>query len=123
MQIEGGAAELSWSLRDSCGGNANCGDSGVDITRIKLCWYPLDQDDGTPGQCPNFQDFACSKSTGVTSFDIAPGSTALFIEPIFGSGAQSYQVPPPIVRDVEEGRVVTLNSLLVVVNTGTCGSR
>ncbi len=117
VQIEGGAAELSWSLRNSSGKTLSCAE--VDITHLRLCWYLLQGEDSG---CPNFQEFPCDKSTGVTAFDITPGETALFIEPVFGNAACSYAVPAPIVRDVEEGRVVTLNSLLVVINTTTCGS-
>ena len=56
----------------------------------------------------------------MTGFDLDTGSTAFWIEPICTEGdpaaAGTYQVPPPIVRNVEEGQIVSLNSLLLVVS-------
>ena len=124
IEIEGGAAELSWSLRTFEGGRVGCADAQVD--HVRLCWEPIT--DGSVGgeTCRSGRSFMCADASGVTGFDLAPGPTAFWIEPICADGqpadAGTYQVPPPIVRSVEEGQIVSLNSLLMVVSlpAGEC---
>lgn len=125
VKIDGGAAELSWSLRDQGGDSIEtCGEANIQA--IQLCWNPVADggDDAVRCQPPNIQRFMCGDFTGVTGFEIEPGETSLFIEPVCDSGDPptfgSYEVPPPIVRSVEEGRIVTLNSLLIVVKRTNC---
>jgi hypothetical protein len=130
IEIDGGAAELSWSLRSFDGASVDsCDEARVD--KLRLCWQPLGPDDGglepgvrcTPGRRTAF---LCEEASGITGFDLEPGSTSFWIEPVCLDGEPptpgTYQVPPPIVRTVEEGRIVTLNSLLLVVGppAGEC---
>lgn len=128
VDVNGGAVELSWSLRtfagDSLGG---CERAGIET--IRLCWQPLG-DGGTGaagGRCrpPNLRAFPCNEESGITRFEIPPGRTSLWIEPVCADGLpadpDTYEVPPPIVRTIEEGQVATLSSLLVAVAEGnTC---
>lgn len=129
VQIDGGAAELSWSIRDSEGRSVStCSD--VSIQKIRLCWQSVEEAGTETLTCPDTraEEFECVERTGVTGFEIDPGRTALFIIPLCEPGdagiqpavEESYVVPPPIVRTVEDGRVVTLNSLLLVVNRTNC---
>ena len=128
IEIDGGAVELSWSLRDFDGDAVeSCADARVE--EVEVCWQPAlgstpSVDIGCrPGQRAVFP---CSEENGVSGFEIAPGPTAFWAHPICRDGEQAaedtYQVPPPIVRTVEEGRIVTLNSLLIVVapTSGDC---
>lgn len=130
VEIEGGAVELSWTLRDFDGGPNECEPARID--RIRLCWTPLM--DGGPGTDPEcqavvtdggveqrFRSFECDQYRGVTRFEVPPGPTALFVAPLCLGGAEPtgrLQVPPPIVRTVIEGEVVTLNQLLILA--GKC---
>lgn len=123
IEIDGGAAELSWSLRSQEGASIEaCAD--VRIRDVRLCWEPLADGSVLGGgeECRSSQsrDFPCGESSGITAFNLDPGPTAFWVEPVCldgeSAGAGTYQVPPPIVRNVEEGQIVSLNSLLLVVN-------
>jgi hypothetical protein len=129
VAIDGGAVEVSWSIR-SFEGDAvgTCLEARID--KIRLCWNPLTDPapDGAPDEpCPPDQrrSFPCDDSSGVTGFDLDPGLTAFWIEPVCTDGEPAdpgtYQVPPPIVRTVREGRIISLNSLLLVVNPSANG--
>jgi hypothetical protein len=130
VNVSGGAAELSWSLRDSeglsLGGVITESCTEANIGEVRLCWQLLVDGGSELPQCRpgNFRDFACEDGSGVTGFTIPPGRASLFVQPICDSGEPavvgSFDVPPPIVRQVEEGQVVTLNSLLIVVNRTNC---
>lgn len=128
IEIDGGAVELSWSLRDFDGDAVDeCADARID--EVEICWQPAVGDTPSvdvacrPGQR---QSFPCSEENGVSGFQIDPGSTAFWAHPICDTGdaasEDTFQAPAPIVRTVEEGQIVTLNSLLLVVSplSGTC---
>jgi hypothetical protein len=125
VQVDGGAVELSWSLRTFEGESiTSCGDAA--IARVRLCWISLELDGGEAqdGCRPqNSREFACGNESGITGFDLPPGRTSLFVQPICldGSAARegTYDVPAPIVRTVQEGKVVTLSSLLIVASDHT----
>ncbi len=117
VAIDGGATEFTWSLRTFSGDPVDsCADAKVD--KVRLCWNAVDS--GVTGCRPgNFRDFPCQDQTGVTLFEIEPGRTAFFAEPICADGqparAGTYQTPSEIVRTVRDGEVVSLESLLIVV--------
>lgn len=126
IEIDGGAVELSWSLRDFDGDSVErCSDARVED--VEICWQPVggstpSVDIGCrPGQRATFP---CSEENGVSGFEIAPGPTAFWVHPLCRDGEpaadDTYQVPPPIVRTVEDGRIATLNSLLIVVSPEDC---
>ena len=117
VQVQGGAIELSWSLRSFRGDPVDkCADSS--IARIRVLWQANDETAN-----PSFTDFACQDSAGVTGFVVPGGSTRVWVEPICADGINAtpgtFSVPAPIVRDVSVGAVVTLNSLLIVVSDNT----
>ncbi len=117
IEIDGGAVELSWSLRSFDGERVDsCAKARVD--KVRICWQDVEGGTST-GVCEGSQSFPCGEENGVSGFEIAPGSTSFWIEPICVDGSPadvgSYQVPPPIVRTIEDGKIVTLNSLLIVV--------
>ena len=116
IEIDGGAVELSWSVRSFDGTDVEaCSDARVD--EIRICWQAVSEGSGS---CTSSEEFPCDEENGVSGFEIAPGETAFWVEPICVDGdpadPTTYQVPPPIVRTVEEGKIVTLNSLLIVVH-------
>ncbi|MCP4443945.1 MAG: hypothetical protein GY811_01185 [Myxococcales bacterium] len=117
VAIDGGASELTWSLRTFGGGPVeSCADAKV--SKVRLCWNAVDS--GVTGCRPgSFRDFDCQDQTGVTLFEIEPGRTAFFVEPICEDAQPArvgtYQVPPKIVRMVREGEVVSLESLLITI--------
>ena len=120
IEIDGGAVELSWSLRSFDGDEVDpdpCNMARVD--EVRVCWQSVEDGAATTGVCESSESFPCAEENGVSGFEIDPGSTAFWIEPICRDGdtadVGTYQVPPPIVRTVAEGRIVTLNSLLIVV--------
>lgn len=125
VAIDGGASELTWSLRtfngdpvDSC--------AAANIDKVRLCWSAVDS--GVTGCRPgSFRDFECQDQTGETLFEIEPGRTAFTIEPICPDGQPAnegtFQAPAEIVRTVRDGEVVSLESLLIVVTDqpDSCG--
>lgn len=119
VQIEGGAVELSWSIRDFDDNKVECG--AADIESIRICWQAVSA--GTPLECRLFHSFDCLASRGVSEFEIDEGETAFFVQPRCNVGGTElvpigdYEVPSPIVREVAVGKVVTLNQLLVLVTS------
>jgi hypothetical protein len=119
VEVEGGAVEFSWTLRNFQGNPIaddlaeSCGKVGID--KILLIWEPPpDSDERVLGNW----EFDCAANRGVTGFVVPEGPQLLRIVPFCQGGvlpgAHTYEVPPPILRDVRSGEVVTLNSLLVV---------
>jgi len=115
IEVNGAAAEFSWSLRSSAGEPvARCADAS--IAQVELRWTS-DESDG-------FDVFDCVANRGVTDFVIRPGRQLLSIVPICNDGMEpdvgTFSVPPPIARTVRNGEVVTLSSLLIVVQNPGC---
>lgn len=129
VEVNGGAAELSWSLRTFDGARSReC--EHLRIGRIRLAWKAAAQSSSDPGTEPTgapdgWQEFPCDDSRGVTDFSIPAGRQMLWIEPLCAGSAMPaavghYEVPPPIVRTVQDGTVTTLDALLVVADPSAC---
>jgi hypothetical protein len=121
IQVSGGAAEFSWTLRTFEGESiSRCDNAG--IAQVQLCWRALASSDPdcAPGR---FAQFECPIGHGATRFEITPGPTSLQIAPICQDGSVpvvgTFQVPPPVVRTVNEGRVTMLNAILIVARDRT----
>jgi hypothetical protein len=128
VEIDGGAVELSWALRDFAGESRNCESTGLGT--VTLCWQPSDGGTSEFVCAPETsRRFVCDVERGSTAFEVPPGPTALWIEVSCGQETTSadpgtYEVPSPVVRTVGEGEVVTLNSLLIVATPlQGCGDR
>jgi hypothetical protein len=132
VEVNGGAVELSWSVRAFDGERADedCDNSDrkdgpiVHLDKIRLAWKAIaDGGDGTGMEPDGWDEFPCSDRRGITEFSVPPGQHMLWIVPVCPGGAPAtgnYQVPPPIVRTIGEGTVTTLGALLVVANESTC---
>jgi hypothetical protein len=122
IEVNGGAAELSWALRDFEGKPISGDDPACTITniaRIRLHWKAVTGDADTSLVPDGTAEFLCNDNRGVTGFTIPAGRQMLWIEPVCPEGAAapgSYEVPPPIVRTVEDGTVTTLDALLIVAD-------
>ena len=129
VDVEGGAVELSWSVRDTEGVASSCRIGGADLpelSHVRICWQPLEEDGELTEICiPQLSErFRCELEHGVTGFEIDPGETAVWIEPLCEDGslprADAYEVPAPIVRTIESGSVATLSALLIVAAPNAC---
>ncbi|MBT8491984.1 MAG: hypothetical protein KJO07_02895 [Deltaproteobacteria bacterium] len=122
VDVNGGAVELSWSLRTPDGDPNDC--TGADIDRVRLCWAPAD-DGQTVRVCEGSRTFDCQDERGFSRFEIDEGETAFWIEPLCARtqvvpDPATYEVPPPLVRVVSPGQVVILNALLIVASDEDC---
>lgn len=109
--VEGGAVEISWNLRNVDGTGVSCG--AANVARIDL--YVSD-DFGN-----GIISFPCGDERGVTRFDIAPGEAELWLAPGCEEGTPiAYRAPPPIVRTITAGEVITLDTQLIEVRAGNC---
>lgn len=111
-EVSGGAVEISWNLRNVDGSGVSCGFAGVDTINLQI-------DDDLPD---GYVAFPCEDERGVTRFDLAPGTATLWLTPGCASGSVpvAYRAPPPIVRTITEGEVITLDTQLIEVRAGNC---
>ncbi len=128
VEIDGGAVEVSWSLRtvagDPLGDDCQYQDDTSPVATIRLLWRPYDGTnlpvDLIPRNSDERRSFPCRDSRGVTGFEIPPGEHAFWVEPRCDNGrrprAIDYEVPPPIVRDVRTGLVITLDAMLITLD-------
>jgi hypothetical protein len=113
VDVNGGAVELSWSIRTDTGMETNCENAG--ITQVALCVRQCDMSACTgPTICPA-ATWECDRLRGATLFDIAPGRTELTIRADCRAGTANVVLPPPLVRDIVFGDVTQLNALLITV--------
>jgi hypothetical protein len=125
VDVNGGAVELSWSIRTVEGTQSDCGSDNANIGSVSLCVRSCDVQ--VAGICMHMTDtgpvddtvcpestWSCSRLHGDTHFDIAPGPKELWITAGCDDGsAARVTVPESIVRDVVEGEVTELNALLI----------
>jgi hypothetical protein len=109
---KGGAVELSWALRDRQGMFEPCDQTTV--ASIRLDW----ETEAAAG----FDSWPCNnqgEQRGVTGFDVPAGNVSLTISPECAEGPAdpaSFEAPPPIVRQVELGGIVTLGAVVIEVD-------
>jgi hypothetical protein len=108
VDVNGGAVEVAWTIKDSTARVVDCESAGV--TAMQLCGTPL------AGGAPVCNQWACDEHYGATAFEIPEGTYAFLLTPICRL-ADSHvvgQVPPPLVRQIRSGDVASLDALLVV---------
>jgi hypothetical protein len=109
----GGAVELSWSLEAPDGQRIDkCND--VRVAGITLYW-------GEARLAENSATWPCAVGSAVTDFELPPGPTLLWVEPVCESEYRllyrTYEAPAPVVRTLEKNELVTLNAVLITVQT------
>ncbi len=108
VDINGGAVELRWEVRLLNGEKTFCSDT--QIARVELCATPAQGAEMT--RCGSWP---CGYYYGSTEFDIPPGRYSLEIHPLCSDGSiPAASVPAPIVRDIQDGDVAQLDTLLIV---------
>jgi hypothetical protein len=116
VDINGGAVELSWSFQTFQGDFIQEPCIGANVAQVQLRWEAGPGNSSAPGDT----SFPCPAFHGITDFDIPEGPQMLQIAPVCVGGevaaVRSYEVPEPIRRDVYHGEVVTLDSLLIVID-------
>ncbi|WP_152629414.1 hypothetical protein [Haliangium ochraceum] len=125
VEVGGGAAEFSWTLRNFAGDRAlSC--EGVGMSWVQLNWRTVAEGDPNPAlEAEGSKRFPCADDRGITEFIIPSGRKMLWVEPLCqdGEAFTRYEVPPPVVRNVADGAVLTLDSLLIVVDPAcTCAA-
>ncbi len=119
VDVNGGAVELRWEIRDINGHGVTCADSGLEQVRLRA----IPVDGGGDVKCEGGERckiFACAAYYGSTAFEIPAGRYSLAIEVVCpvdvdASVAEgpSASVPAPIIRDISNGNVAELNTLLI----------
>lgn len=113
VDVNGGAVELSWSIRTVDGRALDdpCRVSGIARVRLDA------EEVGVAQPVRKFRSWSCGAFHGTTLFEIPEGTYSLSVVPLCGDGVTRADatVPAPIVRDVVEGEVAQLNALLIVV--------
>lgn len=129
VPVDGGAVELSWSVRSSLGTSAACVRTGTVIDTIgtvslcaRSCTVILDGACVGDVTCP-IDTWPCERGKGTTRFEVTAGRKELWIQVGCLDGqAADVLVPEPIVRDIADGEVTQLNAVLITVpaDKGAC---
>jgi len=105
--------ELSWEIQDDVGDGRDCPDGplgSVQLTGIRLDAASVEFDS---------EEWECDRHHGVTKFEVDEGRWSFdLIVRCVDFRIADVRVPDPIVRDVQDGMVVQLNALLIVIQNG-----
>jgi hypothetical protein len=110
VDVNGGAVELRWEIRNSDGAKWDCGEAQVARVRLHA--------EAIAGGKSLDRSWACHEYQAATAFELTPGRYALSIEPVCGGEdagptTAMARVPEPILRDISNGNVAELNTLLI----------
>jgi hypothetical protein len=106
VDVNGGAVELRWEIRNPSGQKQTCTDAK--LPTVQLCAIPL------AGGTTLCRTWPCSDYQGTTDFNIPAGRYALAFQPsCANAGTPSAEWPAPITRDISNGNVAELNTLLI----------
>ncbi|HTR50770.1 MAG TPA: hypothetical protein VMJ10_08700 [Kofleriaceae bacterium] len=127
----GGAVDLSWTLRPQSGTTdpnipspfVDCGLKGNDSTTPlagPVEWIELDW---AVGAVTGQRTFCCYLEHGVTTFDLPQGTASLSVVPLCGDGNPAedgtYVAPAPVLRSVTEGATITLGAVELIVDVAS----
>lgn len=110
---EGGAVDLSWTIRTTSALDIDCAQAGVEW--VRLTW----QVDGVTGS----RRWRCSLSRAITEFEVPPGTALLTVEPVCASATAdpaSYETPAPLARVIETGEAISLGAVVISVQVDDC---
>ncbi len=118
VEIDGGAVESGWTLRDNQGNLIDCAQAQLAFFRFSL--EPLG---GAVDPCEGNEScqFSCDKGRGITAFIIPEGRYAISLVAMGESrmplGPQEGVIAPaPIERHVRTGEITDMNVNLIIVN-------
>jgi hypothetical protein len=108
VEIDGGAVELRWEIRNADGDRMSCGEAQVH--RVHFTATPLFE-----GGTVHEDEWSCGEYEGVTRFEVPPGRYALAIRAVCPDATEEpkARVPAPITRDISNGNVAELHTLLI----------
>jgi hypothetical protein len=112
VDVNGGAVEFKWEIRKQDGKQSTCGETQVESVRV-TCTPIADSSGAITGEL--FQhSWPCSDYKAASEFVIQPGRYSIAIDVVCpGTLVPVATVPQPILRDVSNGYVVELNTLLI----------
>ena len=123
VDIEGGAIEARWTLRNGQGERLRCDDPAVAARSVRLRLLPDPAGDdlcATASYCR----FACADELGVTPFVVPAGTYAIGLELLTAEGralgpSDGVRTPALLLRRVAEGELTSLNVSLVLIEAVT----
>lgn len=110
---DGGAVDLSWTIRTTQALDIDCAEAGVEW--VRLTW----QVDGVTGS----RRWRCNLSRAITDFEVPPGTALLSVEPVCaGTTADpaSFETPAPVARVIETGEAISLGAVVISVQVDDC---
>jgi hypothetical protein len=91
------------------------------MDRIVLDWTVVDADSHVSERN---HVFPCGNRHGVTAFEVTTGRASLRLQALCENATAvdptDFEAPPPIVRTITAGDVVTLETQLIQVASGAC---
>jgi hypothetical protein len=128
VEVDGGAVEVSWKVFSPSGGEcpedgSRCETGRVGTVQIRA--QRVDVPDGGAAAVAYTRDFPCQAATGSTRFDLPAGRYAVDLVPTPAGactgGPCRFTTPPPLVKDVEYGKVAQMGLVLITVeNSPAC---
>ena len=117
VDINGGAVELSWSFQTFQGNFIEDDCLETRVEQVRLYWDAPSWSESTSS---GVTSFACEDFRGITDFVIEEGPQLLTIAPVcdteIEAAPRTFEVPAPLLRNLRVGEVVTLDSLLIVID-------
>jgi len=119
VDIEGGAIEARWTLRNGQGERLRCDDPAVGASTVRLRLLPEPDGDDRCAELA-YCRFACTDELAVTPFVIPQGTYAIGIELLTAEGralgpADGVRTPALLLRRVATGELTSLNVSLVLI--------
>lgn len=132
VPVDGGAVELSWSVRDSSGRSASCSRTSQAFSDAlgsvglcaRACTVVREGECVGEVSCP-IASWDCERGRGTTRFEVTAGRKELWIEVTCRDGTPAnVLLPESIVRNIADGEVTQLNAVLITVpaSAAACSS-
>jgi hypothetical protein len=128
VEIDGGAVEISWVIRSKAGSAiTDCGCASPTIATVRLRLVRVGGANAGDTPCENQAqcDFACSRQTGSTAFNIpeTQGTETYEVSVravgVDGRELPEVMTPAPILREVVRGQPTEVESMQLVADCAT----